>query len=128
MELRVINGARVLVSADGTNRLFIDTGSEVIPVTSAGNAAGNAVEGTGGEDGGYYTPKVNDVTGYVTWTASKPNMPAIAPSNIRGPKGDAGRGVFGINISVDTAGAITGGTVFYDDGSTSKITFSLSEE
>ena len=124
MDLRVINGARVLVSADGTNKLFIDTGSEVIPVTSP---TGNVV-GTGGEDGGYYTPNVNSTTGYVTWTASKPDMPPIAPSNIRGPKGEAGRSVFGINISVDTTGAITGGTVFYDDGSTSKITFSLSEE
>lgn len=122
MDLRVINGARVLVSADGTNTLYIDIGSEIIPVAPP---AGNI---SGGADGGYYTPNVNAVTGYVTWTASKPDMPAIAPANIRGPKGDAGRGVFGINISVDTTGAITGGTIFYDDGSTSKITFSLSEE
>lgn len=122
MELRVINGARVLVSADGTNQLFIDIGSEVIPVTSpAGGGTAN------GADGGYYTPKVNETTGYVTWTASKPDMPPIAPSNIRGPKGDAGRSVYGINISVNAAGEITGGTVFYDDGSTSNLTFSLSE-
>ena len=124
MDLRVINGARVLVSADGTNRLFIDIGSEVIPVTSVNND----VNVTNGEDGGYYTPNVNSVTGYVTWTPSKPDMPAIAPSNIRGPKGADGRSVYGINISIDSTGGIAGGTVFYDDGSTSNITFSLSEE
>ena len=124
MELRVINGARVLASVDGTNQLFIDIGSAVIPIAVSNGDGNNSAVGA---DGGYYTPKVNETTGYVTWTASKPDMPPIAPSNIRGPRGYDGRSVFGINISVDTAGAITGGTVFYDDGSTSNITFSLSE-
>ena len=124
MELRVISGARVLVSADGTNKLFIDIGSEIIPVTSQAGGA----SGASGEDGGYYRPNVNSTTGYVTWTPSKPDMPAIAPSLIRGPKGEDGRGVFGIDFLVDAAGALAGGTVYYDDGTTSKITFSLSTE
>lgn len=121
MSLKALNGARVLVSTDGTNTLYIDTGREIIPVTGA---TGSSVS-VNGEDGGYYTPNVNTVTGYVTWTPSKPDMPAIAPSIIRGP---AGRGVFGIDFSVDATGALAGGTVYYDDGSTSKITFSLSTE
>ena len=120
MNLRVLNGARVLISTDGNNTLYIDTGSELIPVTGGEAAASVA-------DGGYYTPNVNTTTGYVTWTPSRPDMPAIAPSNIRGPKGNDGRGVHGIDISIDSTGGIAGGTVFYDDGSTSKITFSLSE-
>lgn len=117
MNLKVLNGARVLVSTDGTNALYIDTGREIIPVTGA--------TVSGGEDGGYYTPNVNTVTGYVTWTPSKAGMPAIQPSVIKGP---AGRGVFGIDFSVNAAGELTGGTVYYDDGSTSRITFSVSTE
>lgn len=121
MNLKVLNKARVLVSTDGTNAMYIDTGDEIIPVTGAASMPVNVV----GEDGGYYTPNVNNTTGYVTWTPSKPSMPAIAPSIIKGP---AGRGVFGIDFSVDADGALTGGTVYYDDGSTSRITFSVSTE
>ena len=110
--LKVLNGARVLVATDGTNRLYIDTGHELVPITvDAGSQSGAA--------GGYYTPSVNTATGVVTWTPSDPSMPAVTPSNIRGP---AGRGVFGINLSVDANGGVTGGTVYYDDGATSKVT------
>lgn len=119
MNLKVLNGARVLVATDGTNALYVDTGREIIPIT------GVTINGGDGGDGGYYTPNVNTVTGYVTWTPSKPGMPAIQPSVIKGP---AGRGVFGINFSVNTAGELTGGTVFYDDGSASAITFSVDTE
>ena len=45
--------------------------------------------GTPGEDGGYYQPSV-DTSGNLTWTASKSDMPAVAGSNIKGPKGDKG--------------------------------------
>ena len=124
MNLKVLNGARVLISTDGNKTLYIDTGREIIPVASQANTSVNV---DSGEDGGYYIPNVNDVTGYVTWTPSKPNMPAVAPSVIRGPKGEDGRGVFGINFAIDAEGALAGGTVFYDDGSTSNITFSLSD-
>ena len=42
-----------------------------------------------GEDGGYYQPSVTD--GVLTWTPSKGNMPSVPESDIRGPKGDAGK-------------------------------------
>ena len=44
---------------------------------------------TPGEDGGYYQPSV-DTSGNLTWAASKDDMPAVAGSNIMGPKGDKG--------------------------------------
>lgn len=43
-----------------------------------------------GEDGGYYTPSVDENTGILSWSASKADMPAVASSNIKGPKGDTG--------------------------------------
>ena len=121
MELKAISNAKVLIATDGSNALFIDIGSAVIPVAVQ---VADGITGSG-EDGGYYTPNVDMDTGNVSWTPSKATMPAIAPSNIRGP---AGRSVYGINFSVDANGALTGGTVYYDDGSTSRITFSLSTE
>lgn len=42
-----------------------------------------------GEDGGYYTPSVDD-EGNLTWEASKGNMPAIEGANIIGPVGEKG--------------------------------------
>ena len=45
--------------------------------------------GIPGEDGGYYQPSV-DTSGNLTWAASKDDMPAVAGSNIKGPKGDTG--------------------------------------
>ena len=45
--------------------------------------------GTSGEDGGYYSPSVDD-EGNLTWTASKTDMPAVDGANIKGPKGDTG--------------------------------------
>lgn len=45
--------------------------------------------GTPGENGGYYTPAVDD-DGNLTWTGSKSDMPAPAGANIRGPQGPQG--------------------------------------
>lgn len=39
-----------------------------------------------GEDGGYYIPSI-DEEGTLTWVASKPDMPAIEPVNIKGADG-----------------------------------------
>ena len=39
--------------------------------------------------GGYYIPGV-DPDGNLSWTPSKSGMPAVAPANIKGPKGDTG--------------------------------------
>lgn len=45
-------------------------------------------KGDDGQDGGYYTPSVND--GLLTWSASKGGMPAVMSANIRGPQGEQG--------------------------------------
>ena len=45
--------------------------------------------GVDGEDGGYYTPSVDESTGELTWSPSKDDMPALDPANIKGPKGTA---------------------------------------
>ncbi len=45
--------------------------------------------GVDGEDGGYYTPSVDESTGELTWAPSKDDMPALDPANIKGPKGTA---------------------------------------
>lgn len=42
-----------------------------------------------GDDGGYYTPSVDD-EGNLSWVASEEDMPEIEPVNIRGVKGDKG--------------------------------------
>lgn len=45
--------------------------------------------GTGGEDGGFYTPSVN-ADGVLSWTASKTDMPIVSSANIKGPIGPQG--------------------------------------
>lgn len=57
--------------------------------TEPGAPGQDGEDGEDGEDGGYYTPSV-DSAGNLTWTASKADMPAVASSNIKGPKGDTG--------------------------------------
>ncbi len=48
-----------------------------------------SITGSQGSAGGYYTPSV-DEDGNLTWTASEEDMPAVAGTNIKGPKGDTG--------------------------------------
>lgn len=45
--------------------------------------------GVPGVDGGYYTPSVTEA-GDLSWTASKSDMPAVEPVNIKGQQGDTG--------------------------------------
>lgn len=45
--------------------------------------------GTGGENGGYYTPSV-DSAGNLSWTASKAGMESVPGANIKGPQGPKG--------------------------------------
>ena len=45
--------------------------------------------GVPGVDGGYYTPSVTEA-GDLSWTASKSDMPAVEPVNMRGAQGDSG--------------------------------------
>lgn len=56
---------------------------------SGGGGGTGGEAGKDGEDGGYYKPSVSS-SGNLSWTASKPDMPAVATVNIRGPQGTDG--------------------------------------
>lgn len=45
--------------------------------------------GEAGQDGGYYSPSVDD-DGNLTWTPSKADMPPVEGANIKGPEGPQG--------------------------------------
>lgn len=84
--------------ADGAPGVGVPTGGtagQVLAKVSSTDYDTEWVDQTGGgsstpgEDGGYYQPSV-DTSGNLTWTASKDDMPAVAGSNIMGPKGDTG--------------------------------------
>lgn len=92
-------------------------GTETVTIPAGTN-------GDNGQDGGYYTPSVND--GWLEWSASKSGMPSVMPANIRGPqgiqgeqgpKGDTGTG-FSISktyssVSAMNAGYATDGVPLY---------------
>ena len=59
------------------------------PKGDTGAPGADGAQGPAGENGGYYTPTVSD-TGDLTWAASKTDMPSVAGTNIKGPKGDQG--------------------------------------
>lgn len=48
-------------------------------------------QGPQGENGGYYTPSVDD-EGNLSWQASLPDMPPVESSDIKGPPGNGGTG------------------------------------
>ena len=80
--------------AAGSNATASISGTAESPLLNLGipkgaDGSGGSGSGTAGEDGGYYAPSV-DAEGNLTWAASKSDMPAVAESNIRGPKGDTG--------------------------------------
>ena len=50
------------------------------------NKVDSGGSGGSGEDGGYYSPSVDDA-GNLSWTASKTDMPAVNGANIKGPQG-----------------------------------------
>ena len=100
---------QVLAKKSGT-----DYDTEWVDQTGGGS-------GTPGEDGGYYQPNV-DTSGNLTWTASKDDMPAVAGSNIMGPKGNPGADGFspiatvtqtetGATISIQDATGTTTATI-----------------
>ena len=77
-------GSNAIASISGTaENPLLNLG---IPKGADGSGGGS---GSSGKDGGYYSPSV-DMEGNLTWTASKTGMPAVAESNIKGPKGDTG--------------------------------------
>ena len=77
-------GSKATVTNSGTeSEAVLDFG---IPRGYDGTGGGNAGGGSG-EDGGYYTPSVDEDTGILSWSASKVGMPAVEPVNIKGPPG-----------------------------------------
>lgn len=59
------------------------------PQGLTGNDGAPGANGADGENGGYYSPSV-DQSGNLTWTPSEADMPPVAGTNIKGPKGDTG--------------------------------------
>ena len=59
------------------------------PAGADGSPGAQGPAGQDGEDGGYYTPAV-DESGNLSWTGSKEGMPPVEGINIRGPQGPAG--------------------------------------
>ena len=59
------------------------------PQGLTGNDGAPGANGADGENGGYYSPSV-DQSGNLTWTPSEDDMPPVAGTNIKGPKGDTG--------------------------------------
>ena len=74
--------------ADGAPGEKGDTGPEG-PQGPAGADGAPGAQGPAGENGGYYSPAV-DISGNLTWSASKEGMPAVSGANIRGPQGEQG--------------------------------------
>lgn len=103
-EEEAIASGQEILALEGENMLSADAGTLTVsgPMNPAwqneqqderiGALEDGAIEGGGnpGEDGGYYTPNVDNL-GYLTWDASKANMPEVEGVNIKGPKGDEGK-------------------------------------
>ena len=86
----------------------------------AGEGTGGGGSGEPGEDGGYYVPSVSS-SGDLSWQASKEGMPEVPGANIKGPKGDAGRGISNIERTDGdgSAGTVDTYTIYYTDGTKS---------
>lgn len=70
-----------------------------------GPAGADGQDGAPGENGGYYTPTVDD-EGNLTWAGSKGDMPLVEGANIRGPAGADGEGI--PEITPDDEGKVLG--------------------
>lgn len=94
-------------------------------IGSTGSGSGTAgADGADGEDGGYYTPTVA-ADGTLSWTASKTDMPAVAPVNIKGADGEAGAdGADGLDGTTVVVGTVTTGVA----GSSAAVQGVLNEE
>lgn len=83
----------VTTLAPGSKATVTNTGTETnavldfgIPRGYDGTGSGGSSGGSEGEDGGYYTPAVDEESGELTWAPSKAGMPAVEAANIKGPK------------------------------------------
>lgn len=117
----------VTTLAPGSKATVTNTGTETnavldfgIPRGYDGTGSGGSSGGSEGEDGGYYTPAVDEESGELTWAPSKAGMPAVEAANIKGPKGDIGTSVTITNIKESEE---DGGTneVNFSDGSTLRV-------
>lgn len=68
----------------------VENAGKVLMVDEAGNVIPQGVEAMAGEDGGYYTPAVDNETGVLSWTASKADMKPVEDVNVKGPAGPKG--------------------------------------
>jgi len=71
---------------DGGHRVTVTDAEGVKSFVVADGAVGS---GSGGEDGGYYEPSV-DENGVISWAASKEGMPEVDAVCIKGPQGVPG--------------------------------------
>ena len=83
-----------------------------------GPAGADGQDGAPGENGGYYTPTVDD-EGNLTWAGSKGDMPLVEGANIRGPAGADGEGIPEITPDDDgkVLGVLDGIAVWVNGGS-----------
>ena len=82
-----------------------------------GPAGADGQDGAPGENGGYYTPTVDD-EGNLTWAGSKGDMPPVEGANIRGPAGADGEGIPEITPEDNgkVLGALDGVAVWVNSG------------
>lgn len=70
---------------DPNVRVWINPNGKASDIPGGG---GSGEPGKDGEDGGYYTPAVNN--GVLTWKASKADMPSVPAANVKGEPGKDG--------------------------------------
>ena len=114
------------VDAEGNLSWTNDGGLENPATVNIKGAPGtdgtNGTDGADGTDGGYYAPSVDD-DGNLTWAGSKPDMPNVDGTNIKGPAGDNGVGVPEITEADEgkVLGVLDGVAVWVEGGSAEQL-------
>ena len=110
-----------LITAEKLNKLETGVQNEQVGPTGPTGATGSAgATGATGPTGAQGAPGAKGDTG-----ATGPTGPT-GPAGTTGAPGAAGKGVKSIALTT-TGGAVTGGTVTFDDDSTAPITVTASE-